>query len=127
MTIAYRRYRSLHIRFDRLPKNMRAAENPLNSFTAFILLSFAFSRALAKLSYDSMLFLIAFISILNYQYKMDFKNEAYRMIPMIILGLAVRLVLETRVGFLKHYPYFNTPLIDLRSLFEVLNNHASGR
>lgn len=34
----------------------------------------------------------------------------------------MRVILERRLGFLKHYPYFNTPLIDIRQLLEAINN-----
>jgi hypothetical protein len=34
----------------------------------------------------------------------------------------MRVVLERRLAFLKHYPYFNTPLIDIRQLLEAINN-----
>jgi hypothetical protein len=45
------------------------------------------------------------------------------LIPLIILGVLFRIILESRVGFLKHYVYFNTPLMDLRQLFEAINNY----
>ena len=41
----------------------------------------------------------------------------------IALSFVIKLVLERRLGFLKHYPYFNTPLIDLRQLLEAISNH----
>ena len=41
----------------------------------------------------------------------------------IALGLRLRILLETRLGFLKHYTYFNTPLIDIRQLFESISNY----
>jgi hypothetical protein len=41
----------------------------------------------------------------------------------IFIGLVIRIVLEQRLSFLKHYPYFNTPLIDLRQLLEAFNNY----
>ncbi len=40
----------------------------------------------------------------------------------IVIGLIIRMVLERRLSFLKHYPYFNTPLIDIRQLLESINN-----
>ena len=44
------------------------------------------------------------------------------MLGWIFAGIICRIILESRVGFLKHYVYFNTPLTDLRNLFEVFNN-----
>ena len=41
----------------------------------------------------------------------------------IAVSFVIKLVLERRLGFLKHYPYFNTPLIDLRQLLEAISNH----
>jgi GPI transamidase subunit PIG-U len=41
----------------------------------------------------------------------------------IFIGFVIRIVLEQRLSFLKHYPYFNTPLIDLRQLLEAFNNY----
>lgn len=35
----------------------------------------------------------------------------------------MRIILERRLGFLTHYPYFNTPLTDTRPLLEAINNH----
>jgi hypothetical protein len=40
----------------------------------------------------------------------------------LIIGLIIRVILERRLAFLKHYPYFNTPLIDIRQLLEAINN-----
>lgn len=46
------------------------------------------------------------------------------MIPYILLSMAIKIfILEPRVSFLKHYPYFNTPLIDLRQVFEAISNY----
>ena len=36
--------------------------------------------------------------------------------------LVKALILEPRVGFLRHYPYFNTPLIDMRQVLEAIQN-----
>jgi hypothetical protein len=38
----------------------------------------------------------------------------YSLYIWIAVSFLIKLVLERRLGFLKHYPYFNTPLIDLR-------------
>lgn len=50
-------------------------------------------------------------------------GDTLAILPYTLVGLAVRVILEPRVGFLKHYPYFNTPLIDIRQLFETFNNY----
>lgn len=49
-------------------------------------------------------------------------SSNYTTLAMILVGLAVRVALESRVGFLKHYPYFSTPLTDVRQLFEAISN-----
>ena len=50
------------------------------------------------------------------------------LIPLMALGFALRLLLENYSDKLTHYVYFNTPLIDLRQLFECFNNFKmSGR
>lgn len=45
------------------------------------------------------------------------------LIIAILAGLLVKIFLEPRIGFLKQYVYFNTPLMDLRTLFEAINNY----
>ena len=45
------------------------------------------------------------------------------LVPLIVLSVVLKaLVLEPRVGFLRHYPYFNTPLIDMRQVLEAITN-----
>ena len=41
----------------------------------------------------------------------------------IVLGLLLKVFLESRIGFLKQYVYFNTPLMDMRTLFEAISNY----
>ncbi len=49
-------------------------------------------------------------------------NQSYLLILCLVIGFIMRVILERRLGFLKHYPYFNTPLIDIRQLLEAINN-----
>ena len=49
-------------------------------------------------------------------------NQSYLLVLCLVIGFIMRVILERRLGFLKHYPYFNTPLIDIRQLLEAINN-----
>lgn len=51
------------------------------------------------------------------------KQSPFLLFVLILIGFVVRVILERRLTFLKHYPYFNTPLIDLRQLLEAINNY----
>ena len=49
-------------------------------------------------------------------------TRATTLLPLLAVGLVLRLLLENYSDKLTHYVYFNTPLIDKRILFECFNN-----